>query len=75
MRFSDTDRNVMATRNPSEGLIEECATCGRETVHFVTVQIRTESGKQQNAEFSREPYRVSECRDCGSEDVIRMNNA
>lgn len=65
----------MATKNPSEGVLEECAACGRETPHAVCVQIRTESVKEENAEFSREPYRVSECRVCGCEEVMRMNNA
>lgn len=54
---------------------EECAKCGRETPHRVTVQIRTESSEEQNAAFSREPYRVSACDVCESEDVLRMNNA
>lgn len=65
----------MAAKTHSDDMREECAECGRETPHHVTVQIRTESRKEQNAEFSREPYRVSECRVCGSEDVLRMNNA
>jgi hypothetical protein len=55
--------------------VEECASCGRETAHQVSVEIRTESQKEQNAEFSREPYRVSTCMVCGSEETVRMNNA
>jgi len=65
----------MAAKTHSDDMVEECAECERETPHLVNVQIRTESTKVQNAEFSREPYRVSECRVCGSEDVLRMNNA
>lgn len=65
----------MAAKTHNDDMVEECAECGRETPHRVSVQIRTESTKVQNAEFSREPYRVSECRVCGSEDVLRMNNA
>ncbi|MFB6075460.1 MAG: hypothetical protein ABEJ89_10645 [Haloarculaceae archaeon] len=54
---------------------EPCSSCGRVTPHDVSVEILTESGNPENAEFSREPYRVSECRVCGATDRIRMNNA
>ena len=66
----------MATKN--DGLAdmhEVCDSCGRSTPHTVTVRILTESGKRQNAEFSREPYRVSECQVCGETTSRRMNNA
>lgn len=56
-------------------MIETCAACGRETPHEVSVEIRTESTKPENAEFSREPYRVSSCLVCGDEETVRMNNA
>jgi len=66
----------MSTKDSAhDGLQEQCSRCNRETPHEVSVQIRTESSKEQNAEFSREPYRVSECRVCGEETVVRMNNA
>ena len=65
----------MATSMNEEGMAEECAECGRETPHEVSIQLLTESRKEENAEFSREPYRVSTCRVCGSEDSVRMNNA
>jgi len=45
------------------------------TPHDVAVEILTESTKPENAEFSREPYRVSECRVCGTTETVRMNNA
>jgi ribosomal protein L37E len=67
----------MATDTPS-GLhdqTEHCEACGRDTQHSVSVEIRTESGKAENAEFSREPYRVTTCVACGSERSQRMNNA
>jgi hypothetical protein len=66
----------MATTN--DGLAdmhETCEECGRSTPHTVSVRILTESGKRQNAEFSREPYRVTECRVCGTTSTRRMNNA
>ncbi|MFB6125802.1 MAG: hypothetical protein ABEJ79_00670 [Halolamina sp.] len=53
---------------------ERCSNCGRETLHGITVEIRTESSKTENAEFSREPYRVATCRKCGTESATRMNN-
>jgi hypothetical protein len=65
----------MATRNQqSDGIEEECATCGQATAHEVTVDILTESGNEENAEFSREPYRISECKRCGETSKVRMNN-
>lgn len=54
---------------------EACEECGRETPHAVTIQIHTESTKAQNRSYSRQPYRESECRVCGTETVLRMNNA
>ncbi|MFQ3318067.1 MAG: hypothetical protein ACI8UR_001947 [Natronomonas sp.] len=66
----------MATRMTNEDeMAEECTECSRETPHEVSIQLRTESRKEENAEFSREPYRVSTCRVCGAEETIRMNNA
>lgn len=67
---------IMATRNQGFGdIVELCDNCGRETSHEVSVEIRTESQKQENAEFSREPYRVARCRNCDEETSQRMNNA
>lgn len=54
---------------------EECESCGRATPHEVEVKILTESSDPDNAEFSREPYRVSECQVCGESEMLRMNNA
>lgn len=66
----------MSTMDPvNDEMREDCTRCDRETPHDVAVQIRTESSKEQNAEFSREPYRVSVCRNCGEESIVRMNNA
>jgi formate dehydrogenase assembly factor FdhD len=56
-------------------MFEECRDCHRETPHSVSVELRVESEKQENAVYSREPYRVSTCRVCGTESVIRLNNA
>lgn len=66
---------MSATTNSSNDIAENCSECGRDTPHSVTVQILTESDKRENAQFSREPYRVSLCRICGTESKLRMNNA
>lgn len=66
---------TMATRMDDEGMSEKCTECGRETPHEVSIELLTESRKEENAEFSREPYRVSTCRVCGAEETVRMNNA
>jgi rRNA maturation protein Nop10 len=65
----------MATTNDGVDMSEVCTDCGRDTPHAVSVQIETESSKTENAEFSREPYRVSECQVCGATTSTRMNNA
>jgi hypothetical protein len=66
---------MSATNDGGDGMTEECEECRRETPHEVSVQILTESATPENAEYSREPYRVSECRVCGARTVLRMNNA
>ena len=68
-------RDTMATTNDGPDMSEKCTNCGRETPHAVRVRIQTESTKSENAAFSREPYRVSECRICGATTQTRMNNA
>lgn len=72
-----TEQEVtMATKNQGfSAMVELCDNCGRETSHSVSVEIRTESKKRENAEFSREPYRVTRCQSCGEEKSQRMNNA
>ena len=65
----------MATRIDDERMAETCEECNRETPHEVRIRLLTESKKEKNAQFSREPYRVSTCRACGAEETVRMNNA
>jgi len=66
----------MATTNESPATItEECESCARQTPHEVTVTLLTESDHAENAEFSREPYRIAECQGCGATTKTRMNNA
>jgi ribosomal protein L37E len=64
----------MATRS-TDTRRERCEQCGRETAHAVSIELRTESTDGQNAAFSREPYRVTECRRCGTTASRRMNDA
>lgn len=65
----------MAVKDGDRGMSEACATCERTTPHEVSVEILTESTQEENAAFSREPYRVSKCQICGTTTEIRMNNA
>ncbi|AUV82965.1 hypothetical protein C2R22_16030 [Salinigranum rubrum] len=66
----------MATRpSDTDGMTEPCRECERETLHRVQVELRTESSKPENAEYSREPYRVSTCFECGTTSAQRMNDA
>jgi uncharacterized Zn finger protein len=65
----------MAAIDDARDITEPCPDCERSTPHDVSVEILTESTKPENAEFSREPYRVAECRLCGAVTRTRMNNA
>ncbi|MCU4740813.1 hypothetical protein OB955_07285 [Halobacteria archaeon AArc-m2/3/4] len=66
---------MATTDNSFNGMTEHCPECELDTLHEVSVQIRTESLKKENAQFSREPYRVTECQQCGHRKSQRMNNA
>ena len=66
---------MATTHDPLGGMTEPCEHCGTETLHEVSVQLRTESRKPENVQFSREPYRVAECQRCGHRESQRMNNA
>ena len=66
----------MATTNGvSDGMTEPCEVCGTDTLHEVSIQLVTEGGDGDNAQYSREPYRVRECSRCGNRESKRMNNA
>lgn len=66
----------MATQNSTFAeTTESCEQCGEKTPHDVHIEIQTESKKTENTEFSREPYRVTECMECGETTSQRMNNA
>ena len=53
---------------------EHCPGCDADTEHDVSLEIRTESQREENAQFSREPYRVATCKTCDTESVTRMNS-
>ncbi|POG54796.1 DUF7835 family putative zinc beta-ribbon protein [Haloferax marisrubri] len=55
--------------------VEECTSCESRTPHDVSIEIKTESRKRENREFSREPYRVTRCTRCGNTQSQRMNDA
>jgi hypothetical protein len=66
----------MATQpSDPDSVRENCVDCDGETLHDVRVEIRTESDDQENAAFSREPYRIAVCQTCDAETATRMNNA
>jgi hypothetical protein len=66
---------MATTETAFDGLTEYCDGCEADTLHQVSVQILAESRKPENVEFSREPYRVAECQQCGERHSQRMNNA
>jgi len=66
---------MSSSRNPDGGITEHCEHCNRKTPHSVQIQLRTEGDESDdNAMYSREPYRVSECQGCGETSAVRMNN-
>ena len=64
----------MSIASDDSAMAENCETCDGETLHEVGIRLLTESRKNKNAEFSREPYRVTTCRICGEETLTRMND-
>jgi hypothetical protein len=54
---------------------EPCPSCGRDTDHAVSLEIRTEGSNPETARYSREPYRITRCLGCGERRSQRMNNA
>lgn len=46
-------------------VVEYCERCGRDTVHGVRISVAEMGSNGDNAKFSREPQRLSQCVDCG----------
>ncbi|WP_266081930.1 DUF7835 family putative zinc beta-ribbon protein [Haladaptatus caseinilyticus] len=59
----------------TDEMVEQCENCAAKTHHNVSVELVTESNKTENAAFSREPYRITECTRCGAKTRQRMNDA
>ncbi|WP_049970688.1 DUF7835 family putative zinc beta-ribbon protein [Haladaptatus cibarius] len=64
----------MKSKPDSSEMAERCDSCGNETPHAVSIEIRTENEGAKNSAFSREPYRISTCVVCGDETSQRMND-
>ncbi|WP_435070247.1 hypothetical protein [Haloplanus sp. C73] len=62
-------------RASPETATDHCSACGTEQRLDVSIAILTESPDEANAAFSREPYRIVECRSCGETSKTRMNDA
>lgn len=58
----------------ADEMSEQCSNCNQSQPHTVSIQLLEESQAAENSEFSREPYRVTECRVCGVTTRTRMNN-
>jgi hypothetical protein len=65
----------MAIKPVENDVVEHCESCNESTPHSARIELRTESAKETNAQYSREPYRVTECMVCGENCSQRMNNA
>jgi len=50
-----------------------CDDCERETPHEVHIEKRAENPESEMASASRQPYRVTECQNCGNETERRMD--
>lgn len=55
-----TDDAGTATDDPGDGLREYCPRCGAATPHAVRIEVQASS----DAKYSRQPHRISRCREC-----------
>lgn len=69
------ERMMTSTDTDIDDLIKQCKDCEQQTPHIASLKILTESPTHENAQYSREPYRVCECQVCGASEQTRMNNA
>ncbi|MFC4359065.1 hypothetical protein ACFO0N_14035 [Halobium salinum] len=69
MRTKGSHRGTRADEN-----VEHCEHCGRDTRHRVSIELVSHSDRGSNARFAREPHRVANCRDCGTERTVRLNH-
>lgn len=65
-----------ASVGPDASLVlERCDACGDRTPHVATIEFLVESTDSEHAANSRQPYRVTECRECGDTTRKRATNA
>lgn len=57
-----------------ESTTERCESCETVTERELTIDLVSEGDADDDRGFDREPYRVSECQECGHETKTRMNN-
>lgn len=55
-------------------VVERCERCQEDHPHRVSLVILTENDQSENAGCSRQPYRGTECRNCGAETMERLSN-
>jgi uncharacterized protein with PIN domain len=53
-----TDSNLDRS---GHGVAEYCPRCGQETAHSVNLTVEASTEEK----YSRQPHRISECRECG----------
>ena len=62
----DVTRDSTATGQTTGNVRTElCGACDAETRHRIAIEHLTMSKRAHNREFSRQPFRVSRCLDCG----------
>ena len=71
---SGPDADTEGASPDATGIVETCEVCDEETEHAVSIRIRTENEASENADFSREPYRFTECQTCGRTRSQRLND-
>lgn len=75
MATNPAQDDTVGTGPARDTVIENCGPCAEPTPHDARIELRTESAKETNAQYSREPYRVARCTVCGETSVQRMNDA
>lgn len=77
MSTDPRNRHESRTAGETDGVddvIEWCDRCRDETAHAVAIHIRAESDEPENAAFSRQPYRRSQCLSCDEASLVRLND-
>ncbi len=73
---SRSGRTPDAPIDPSSAeVLEFCPTCREQTSHVATIDFLVENRESEHAPNSRQPYRVAECQECGTETRQRATNA